>query len=109
MEDQALRTEKCLHDSKVERYIRGSTLQEDLDMMCIDAVDESFTEPSEVSKLTNEDSGDGGMLDNLSGRQLVAKVEIKLGNSERITPYQGDTKEKGKDQETHKMKAEQGK
>ncbi|KAF2903345.1 hypothetical protein ILUMI_02841 [Ignelater luminosus] len=62
----------------------GFTLEEAFDTMCTNQI---FIEPPEVSQITVEDSGDEGesMLANLSGQQLVAKAEIKLSNSQRIT------------------------
>ncbi|KAL3265494.1 hypothetical protein HHI36_009698 [Cryptolaemus montrouzieri] len=46
-------------------------------------VDSIFIEPPEADVLTDEDSGDedtGGMTDNLSGRQLRARAEVKFPN-----------------------------
>lgn len=57
-------------------------------MAYIDDIEEIFIEPPDPNPLTDEDSADeddGGALDNLSGRQLKSKVEIKFSNStERI-------------------------
>lgn len=67
----------------------GFTLQEALDMIYLDDIEEIFIEPPDPTALTDEDSADeddGGTLDNLSGRQLQSKVEIKFANStERLT------------------------
>ncbi|KAL3285816.1 hypothetical protein HHI36_000338 [Cryptolaemus montrouzieri] len=46
-------------------------------------VDSIFIEPPEADVLIDEDSGDedaGGMSDNLSGRQLPARAEVKFAN-----------------------------
>lgn len=70
---------------------RGSlTLQEALEMAYIDDAQDIFIEPPDPNALTDEDSADedqGGKLDNLSGRQLQSKVEIKLSNAQRIYSY----------------------
>lgn len=74
------------------QYFRGLTLQEALEM----AYDESeemgnvrdiFIEPPESHILTDEDSADedtGGLIDNLSSRQLSAPAEIVLSDNSRI-------------------------
>ena len=49
--------------------------------------DRVFIEPPEPHYETDEDSADedtGGLIDNLSGRQLRANTEIKLLNNDRI-------------------------
>ncbi|XP_074042655.1 uncharacterized protein [Leptinotarsa decemlineata] len=71
------------------RFEAGFTLQEALDMVYLDNIEEIFIEPPDSNALSDEDSAtedDGGTLDNLSGRQLQSKVEIKFANStERLT------------------------
>lgn len=55
-------------------------------MAYIDDADEIFIEPPDSNVLTDEDSAEednGGKLDNLSGKQLNTKVEIKFSNSSR--------------------------
>lgn len=68
-------------------YRAGFTLQEALECAYIDDIDEIFVEPPDSNILTDEDSAEedeGGTLDNLSGRQLRSKVELKLTNNSRI-------------------------
>lgn len=51
-------------------------------------VDDIFIEPPDPRVETDEDSGEedeGGLVDNLTGHQLRAAVEIKLSNNDRIT------------------------
>ncbi|XP_044766308.1 piggyBac transposable element-derived protein 3-like [Coccinella septempunctata] len=65
------------------RLERGLTLEEALHMAYDDDIDvrEIFIEPPDSNILTDEDSGEedsGGMLDNLSGRQLSQKAEVIL-------------------------------
>jgi hypothetical protein len=46
-----------------------------------------FTEPPEPNIILDEDSedeDDGGMIDNMSGRQLNALAEVVFANQERI-------------------------
>lgn len=62
-------------------------MQEALEYAYIDDIDEIFVEPPDSNILTDEDSAEedeGGTLDNLSGRQLRSKVELKLTNNSRI-------------------------
>lgn len=50
-------------------------------------IEDIYVEPPEVSALTDEDSGDeddDGDLNRLSGRQLRAQAELKLGNNRRV-------------------------
>ncbi|KAL3289116.1 hypothetical protein HHI36_003556 [Cryptolaemus montrouzieri] len=59
------------------------TLQAALKLAYTEDVDSIFIEPPEADVLTDEDSGDedaGGMIDNLSGRQLQARAEVKFAN-----------------------------
>lgn len=70
----------------------GLTLSEALDMVydnddIANQVDEIFIEPPECNVGTDEDSADedeGGMVHNLTGRQLRAPVEIKLTDNTRM-------------------------
>ncbi|KAL4125910.1 hypothetical protein QTP88_010147 [Uroleucon formosanum] len=74
----------------------GFTLQEALDIL-FDADDEYqaqvreiYIEPPEANILTDEDSGDedgAGAIDNLTGRQLLARAEIRLENNDRIGDF----------------------
>lgn len=60
-------------------------INEDDDLL--QEVDEIFLEPPEPTVDTDQDSADedeGGMLYNLSGRQLRAPAEIKLLNNDRV-------------------------
>ncbi|KAL3282654.1 hypothetical protein HHI36_005829 [Cryptolaemus montrouzieri] len=62
---------------------RGLTLQAPLELAYSEDVDSIFIEPPEADVLTdeaigNEDAGD--MIDNLSGRQLRARAEVKFAN-----------------------------
>lgn len=54
-----------------------------------------YIAPPEPSELTDEDSADednGGLLDNLSGRQLVSDAEIRFTNNyEKVLPSYNDT------------------
>lgn len=50
-------------------------------------VKDIFIDYSAINILTDDDSGDqdgGGMIDNLTGRQLKVPVEWRLENNERI-------------------------
>ncbi|KAJ8950829.1 hypothetical protein NQ318_012693 [Aromia moschata] len=65
------------------RLERGFTLEEAIQMAYDDDIDvhEIYIEPPEANILTDEDSGEedgGGLLDNLSGRQLLPKAELVL-------------------------------
>lgn len=71
----------------------GFTLQQALDILFeIEDdhqyyVEDIFIELPEVNILTDEDSGKedgGGAIDNLAGRQLLAPVEIRFENNDRI-------------------------
>ncbi|KAJ8949798.1 hypothetical protein NQ318_000496 [Aromia moschata] len=62
------------------RLERGFTLEEAIQMAYDDDIDvhEIYIEPPEANILTDEDSGEadgGGLLDNLSGRQLLSKAD----------------------------------
>lgn len=71
---------------------RGFTLQEALDMAYDESengtyVDAIYMVPPDPSVLTDEDfadEDDGGVIDNLSRRQLSSQAEIILSNNERI-------------------------
>ncbi|KAG5864696.1 hypothetical protein JTB14_024668 [Gonioctena quinquepunctata] len=84
-----LKQSMSMDDETSVRFEAGFTLQEALEMAYIDDIEEIFIEPPDPNSLTDEDSADedsGGELDNLSGRQLRSKVEIRLTNStERLT------------------------
>ncbi|KAJ8937699.1 hypothetical protein NQ314_011755 [Rhamnusium bicolor] len=82
-----------LHYYNMRFYFRGGlTLSEALDMVYADEnianqVDEIFIEPPETNVVTDEDSADedeGGMIHNLTGRQLRAPVEVKLIDNTRL-------------------------
>ncbi|KAJ8938653.1 hypothetical protein NQ314_011392 [Rhamnusium bicolor] len=82
-----------LHYYNMRFYFRGGlTLSEALDMVYSDEnianqVDEIFIEPPETNVETDEDSADedeGGMIHNLTGRQLRAPVEVKLIDNTRL-------------------------
>lgn len=65
---------------------RGFTLEEALQMVYEDDLDvqDIFIEPPEANVLTDEDSGDneeGGLVDNLSGQQLLAGAELKVNQA----------------------------
>ncbi|KAJ8939688.1 hypothetical protein NQ318_011735 [Aromia moschata] len=65
------------------RLERGFTLEEAIQMAYDDDIDvhEIYIEPPEANILTDKDSGEedgGGLLDNLSGRQLLPKAELVL-------------------------------
>ncbi|KAL3281397.1 hypothetical protein HHI36_004606 [Cryptolaemus montrouzieri] len=65
------------------RFKRVLTLQAALELAYSEDVDSIFIKPPEADVLTDEDSGDedaGGMIDNLSGRQLRARAEVKFAN-----------------------------
>ncbi|KAJ8954297.1 hypothetical protein NQ318_005880, partial [Aromia moschata] len=70
----------------------GLTLSEALDMVYADEnianqVDDIFIEPPETNVETDEDYADedeGGMIHNLTGRQLRAPVEVKLIDNTRL-------------------------
>ncbi|KAL3278050.1 hypothetical protein HHI36_013395 [Cryptolaemus montrouzieri] len=65
------------------RFEQGLTLQATLELAYPEDVDSIFIEPPEADDLTDEDSGDedaGGMIDNLSGRQLRTRAEVKFAN-----------------------------
>ncbi|KAL3271658.1 hypothetical protein HHI36_022132 [Cryptolaemus montrouzieri] len=65
------------------RFERGLTLQAASELSYSEDVDSIFIELPEVDILTDEDSGDEdaeGMTDNLSGRQLRARAEVKFAN-----------------------------
>jgi hypothetical protein len=75
------------------RFRRGFTLQDALNIL--EANDEDgldvegiFIAPPESAVLTDEDSGDeesGGLVDNLSGKQLLAAAEIRFNrNNDRV-------------------------
>ncbi|KAL3287787.1 hypothetical protein HHI36_002250 [Cryptolaemus montrouzieri] len=62
---------------------RGLTLQAALELAYSEDVYSIFIEPPEADVHRDEDSGDedaGGMIDNLSGRQLRAGAEVKFAN-----------------------------
>lgn len=70
---------------------RGFTLQEALDIISGEEVEDGreikalYIAPPESSVLTDEDSGDedeGGLVDNLSGKQLLADAEIRYTQDE---------------------------
>ncbi|KAJ8968049.1 hypothetical protein NQ314_002483, partial [Rhamnusium bicolor] len=65
---------------------KGFTVKEALQIAYADDLDvqEIFIEPSEANVLTGEESGDeeeGGLLDNLSGQQLLAGAELRVKKS----------------------------
>lgn len=69
-------------------FRRGFSLQEALDIAFSEDIDGSYVEPPEANVLTDEDSADedsGGTIDNLSGRQLRARAEVKFFNKENVT------------------------
>lgn len=52
-----------------------------------DAVSSIFIEPPDAAGLSDEDSAnedEGGLIDNLSSRQLAANAEIVFTNDERV-------------------------
>lgn len=60
------------------------------DFEATDTVQKVFIEPPETRDLSDEDSGDeesGGLLDNLSGRQLAANAEIIMESGARIGDF----------------------
>lgn len=69
---------------------RGLTLQEAIDIVEADdniQVEKIFIEPPEAIVNSDEDSAnedEGGLVDNLSGRQLRSQAEIILSNQDRI-------------------------
>ncbi|KAL3273109.1 hypothetical protein HHI36_014563 [Cryptolaemus montrouzieri] len=65
------------------RFERGLKLQAASELAYSEDVDSIFIEPPEADVLTDEDYGDegaGSMIDNLSDRQLPARVEVKFAN-----------------------------
>lgn len=61
----------------------GLCLQEVLDILedNNDDIQDIFIEPPDVSQLTDEDSGDddgGGLIDNLSGKLLTSRAEVRF-------------------------------
>uniref|UniRef100_A0A6P7GF23 Uncharacterized protein LOC114341603 n=1 Tax=Diabrotica virgifera virgifera TaxID=50390 RepID=A0A6P7GF23_DIAVI len=78
------------------RLQRGFTLEEALQMVYEDDLDvqDIFIEPPEANVLTDEDSDDeeeGGLVDNLSGQQLLAGAELRVNqaiNEEPDEPVQ---------------------
>ncbi|KAJ8944395.1 hypothetical protein NQ314_009485 [Rhamnusium bicolor] len=69
-------------------FVRGLTLQEALEIAYADDldVDQVYIQPPEANVLTDEESGDDENecdINRLSGRQLSARAEIVLSNSER--------------------------
>lgn len=68
-------------------------------------VSQIYTEPPEHNVLTDEDSGDedGGLFDNLSGRQLRAGVEVVVRSQEE--PPEEETMVPGQDSSPFKKKS----
>ncbi len=70
-------------------FRRGFTLQDALNLLDANEevgreVEQIFIAPPESAVLTDEDSGDedsGGLVDNLSGKQLLATAEIRFNQS----------------------------
>ncbi|XP_050306338.1 piggyBac transposable element-derived protein 3-like [Anthonomus grandis grandis] len=79
----------------------GFSLAEALDMVCNDDLDgDIYIEPPEPNVDTDEDSADeddGGLVDNLTARQLRAPAEIRLYN----TQYEVECDANIADQETN--------
>lgn len=48
-----------------------------------------YIEPPDPNEITDEDSGDedGGLVDNLCGRQLQASAEIEFTNGQRVGDF----------------------
>lgn len=68
-------------------FRRGFSLQEALDMVYSEDIDAIYVEPPDANVLTDEDSADedsGGTIDNLSGRQLRARAEVKFFSKEDV-------------------------
>ncbi|KAJ8935787.1 hypothetical protein NQ314_012637 [Rhamnusium bicolor] len=62
-------------------FERGFSSQEALDMAYFEDIDAIYVEPPKAKVLTDEDSADedsGDTIDNLSGRQLRARAEVKF-------------------------------
>nr|XP_023023884.1 uncharacterized protein LOC111512028 [Leptinotarsa decemlineata] len=69
------------------KFEHGFTLQEALEIAYSEDIDAIYIEPPEPNVLTDEDSGDedcGGTIDNLSGRQLRARAEVKFANKNNV-------------------------
>ncbi|KAL3275055.1 hypothetical protein HHI36_019827 [Cryptolaemus montrouzieri] len=65
------------------RFEQGLTLQAALGLAYSEDVDSILFEPPEADVLADKNSGDeeaGGMIDNLSGRQLRASAHVKFAN-----------------------------
>ncbi|KAJ8953386.1 hypothetical protein NQ318_023503 [Aromia moschata] len=65
------------------RFEKGFTLEDALQMVYADDLDvqEIFIESPDANVFTDEDSGDeekGGLVDNLSGQQLLAGAELRV-------------------------------
>ncbi|KAJ8970559.1 hypothetical protein NQ314_001161 [Rhamnusium bicolor] len=73
----------------------GFSLAEALEIVYNDDIEGNiFVEPPDPNVDTDEDSGDedaGGLVDNLTSRQLRAGVEIRLANNKRIGVNHDDT------------------
>ncbi|XP_072380790.1 uncharacterized protein [Diabrotica undecimpunctata] len=68
---------------------RGITLQEALDIAyeSDNEVTDIYIQPPDCQDLTDEDSGDedeGGTVENLSSRQLLAPAEVVFSNGTRV-------------------------
>ena len=64
------------------------------DMDCGKDIHHIFTEPPEVAVLTDEDLADednGGLIDNLSGRQLRARAQVVFADSSIAEPTANDS------------------
>ncbi|XP_067003927.2 uncharacterized protein [Anabrus simplex] len=76
----------------MDACFKDITLKEVLDILEADDSEEEtvkgiFIEPPEVNVPSDEDSGDedgGGLVDNLTGRQLSSKAEIVYTNNVRL-------------------------
>ncbi|KAG8232458.1 hypothetical protein J437_LFUL012104 [Ladona fulva] len=86
-------SEQYFHAERRSVDLQGSlSLEEALRILAEDEdseveVADVFISPPEGNELTDEDSADedkGGLVDNLTGRQLQAEAEIRLTSNERI-------------------------